>query len=200
NLNAAEIAAIRTYSFPDYAYINPSTSNDRGRLERNLDEVKDPSLNKLALTPDRIEMAMKEGAMHAGVLMQALAKIEPFTKKGYRGERIPATDFLKRYIVGAEVSGSNSEPGKAPRGVNYTWFGSASKKRHIAEGYAQGLSGDVRPRPNQTVSVMLEMELTNARDIEKLSGTPKGEYQVLILPGAKFVITGIFKAPKAHQL
>jgi len=199
-LNAAEIAAIRTYSFTDYAYINPATSNNRARLEKNLDDVKDPSLNKLALTPDRIEMAMKEGAMHAGVLMQALSKIEPFTKKGYRGERLTASDFIKRYVVGAEVSGSNTEPGKAPRGVNYTWFGSASKRRNIAEGYAQGISGDVRPRPDQTVSVLLEMELTNARDIEKLSGTPKGEYEVLILPGAKFVITAVVKAPKSEQL
>lgn len=199
-LNAAEIAAIRTYSFTDYAYINPSVSNNRARLEKNLDDVKDPSLNRLALTPDRIETAMKEGAMHAGVLMQALSKIEPFTKKGYRGERLNAADFIRRYVVGAEVSGSNTEPGKAPRGVNYTWFGSASKRRNIAEGYAQGISGDVKPRPDQTVSVLLEMELTNARDIEKLSGTPKGEYEVLILPGAKFVITAVIKAPTSDQV
>ena len=84
--------------------------------------------------------------------------------------------------------------------MNYTWFGSASKRRNIAEGYAQGISGDVKPRPDQTVSVLLEMELTNARDIEKLSGTPKGEYEVLILPGAKFVITAVIKAPTGDQV
>jgi hypothetical protein len=198
-LNAAELAAIRTYSFPDYSYINPATSNSRGRVGRNLGEVKDPSLNKLALKPELIEMAMKEGAMHAGVLMQALAKIEPFKNKGYRGERLTAQEFYKRYVVGQEVTGANHEPGRSDRGVNYSWFGSASKRRNIAEGYAQGVSGDVRPGKDQTVSVMLEMELTNARDIEKLSGTPKSEYEVLILPGAKFVITAVKKMPAGER-
>ena len=198
NLNAAEIAAIRTYSFPDYSYINPATSNDRGRVGRNLKDVKDPSLNKLALTPDKIELAMKEGAMHAGVLMQALAKIEPFTRKGFRGERLTMAEFHKRYVVGAEVTGNGTKPGD--RGASYSWFGSASKRRNIAVGYSMGTSGDVKPKPNQTVSVMLELELTNARDIEKLSGTPKGEYEVLILPGAKFVITELLKAPEADRV
>ena len=197
-LSAAEIAAIRTYSFTDYSYINPATSNNRGRVEGNLESVRDPSLNKLALKPERIEMAMKEGAMHAGVLMQALAKIEPFTKKGYRGERLTMAEFHKRYMVGAEVTGKGTKPGD--RGASYSWFGSASKRRNIAVGYSMGTSGDVRPKPNQTVSVMVELELTNARDIEKLSGTPRGEYEVLILPGAKFVITELLKMPETDRV
>lgn len=194
-LSAAEIAAIRTYSFPDYAYMNPATANNRDRVELNMKLSKDNYLKRLVTAPGGVDKAMKEGAMHAGVLMQALAKMEPFTKKGYRGERLTATDFYKKYVVGGQVGGTNKEPGKPGADVTYNRFGSASKRRHIAEGYAQGTAGDLAPLPGETVSVLLEIELTNARDIEALSGAPKGEYEVLILPGAKFMITAVQQAP-----
>ena len=194
-LNAAEIAAIRTYSFPDYAYMNPATSNNRKRLEINMKLSKDNYLKRLAGQPGGFDTAMKEGAMHAGVLMQALDKIEPYQKKAYRGERLTAAEFYKRYVVGNVVPGSNKEPGKTSTDVVYNRFGSASKKRHVAEGYAQGTAGDIAALPAETVSVLLEVELTNARDIEALSGAPKGEYEVLILPGARFQITAIQQAP-----
>jgi hypothetical protein len=198
-LSAAEIAAIRTYSFADYAYMNTAASNNRARLEVNMRTSKDNYLKKLAAAPGGFDTAMKEGAMHAGVLMQALAKIEPFAKKGYRGERLSASEFYKRYVVGAVVPGTNKEPGKSSTDVVYNRFGSASKKRHVAEGYAQGTAGDLTPLPNETVSVLLELELTNARDIEALSGAPKGEYEVLILPGARFQITAIQQAPEGQR-
>jgi hypothetical protein len=200
-LTAAEIAAIRTYSFPDYAYIVPAAANSPKYVKQGLENSLDPSLKRLAGSPRDLNTAMKEGALHTGMLMQALAKIEPYTKTGYRGERLTASEFYKRYVLGAEISGADTESGESARGVAYNRFGSASKRRSVAEGYSQGAgSGDQKIGADQTVSVLLELELTNAREIEKLSGSPKGEYEVLILPGAKFVITGIQKVPEKDRV
>jgi hypothetical protein len=200
-LTAAEIAAIRTYSFPDYAYIVPAAANSPGYVKQGLEKSLDPSLKRLAGSAVDLNNAMKEGALHTGMLMQALAKIEPYARKGYRGERLTVAEFYRRYVVGAEISGADTESGKPARGMEFNRFGSASKRRSVAEAYAQGAgSGDQKINDDQTVSVILELELTNAREIEKLSGSPKGEYEVLILPGAKFVITGMPKVPEDDRV
>lgn len=200
-LTAAEIAAIRTYSFPDYAYIVPAAANSPKYVKQGLENSLDPSLKHLAGSSRDLNNAMKEGALHTGMLMQALAKIEPYARKGYRGERLTIAEFHRRYVVGAEISGADTESGKPARGMEYNRFGSASKRRSVAEGYSQGAgSGDQKISDDQTVSVILELELTNAREIEKLSGSPKGEYEVLILPGAKFVISGLVKAPESERV
>jgi hypothetical protein len=197
-LSAAEIAAIRTYSFPDYAYINPATGANRARVEQNIRGSDDMYFKRVAAQGDAgFDKAMQEGSMHAGVLMQALAKISPYAKKGYRGERVTKADFNSRYLIGKTVPGTNKMSGK-PVEVDYNRFGSASKKQHVAEKYAQG-GGDVKPSPAETISVLLEVELTNARDIEVLSGTPKNEYEVLILPGAKFQVTQVMVAPNNQR-
>ena len=49
------------------------------------------------------------------------------------------------------------------------------------------------------MSVLLEIELTNGRDISLLSGAVKKEEEVLILAGAKFAIQGFSFRSKEEQ-
>jgi hypothetical protein len=195
-LTAAEIAAIRTYSFPDYGYIVPASGNSRDYVQQGLAKSKDPALKRLAASSKDINMAMKEGAMHTGVLMQALGKLPPWKGKAFRGERLTEAAFNTRYEIGKVISGVTNESGAPARGYELNRFGSASRERSVADKYSRGRgSGDQEIADDQTVSVVLELELTNARDIEKLSGSPNKEAEVLTLPGAKFAITAVLDMP-----
>jgi len=188
-LSAAEIAAIRTFTLPDYAYINPATANSESWLQSNILGAKDPKLQQqygpVASTAgdpwagSGLKRLMAEGAAHAGMLMQALSKLDPYTETTFRGERLTINEYVKKYRKGAELP--------------FHAFSSAAKERSVAEGYADGTAGDIKPAADKTVSVLVEVKMTNGRDISTLSAAMLPEEEVLILPGSKFKVDGISK-------
>jgi hypothetical protein len=197
-LTAAEITAIRTFTLPDYAYINPATANADQWLKDNvggMDHLKgvadapgptavDPSLKRSvaefgydALGPG-LKLLKQEGALQAGMLAQAAAKLPKYTESAFRGKRMSMAAFKDRYI---------KNPGQLE---TFASFSSASKSEAVAQGYADGTSGDVKPKPNETVSILYEITMTNGRDISALSAAlSQNEEEVLILPGAAFKVT-----------
>jgi len=183
-LSAAEVAALRTYTVSDYAYINPSMSNPvakKGETEKEnvkrvaekVQQAKDKHVKGVA--PATLA---QEGPVHAGVMMQALAKLKPWDGGPlYRGMRLRPGEFANWYYKGAPYS--------------RTQFDSASKSQSVAEKYAEGTGGDIAPAKDQTVHVLLEIDVKNARDISKISAAMVKEDEVLILPGARFVVDTI---------
>lgn len=176
-LTAAELAAIRVYTVSDYAYINPATANADGWMEHN-------KKNALAGTPLKTvdqKVLKEEGALHAGMAMQGLARMTPWKGLTFRGARMDAGKFADDYYRGATIT--------------FGAFGSSAKNEAAAREFANGVGGDVAPGPNQTVSVMMRVTLTNGRDIAALSAAMskpgKDEDEVLILPGATFEVVDI---------
>jgi len=199
-LTAAEIVAIRTFTLPDYAYINPATANADQWLRDNVAGVEHLKGFGAAQTPPAVDPSLKrsveehgydtlgpglkllkeEGALHAGMLAQAAAKLPKYDKLAYRGKRMSEDKFDEQYL---------RNPGRLePFGS----FGSASRSEAVARGYADGTAGDVKAKPHETVSVLYEIQMTNGRDISALSAAlSKNEEEVLILPGAVFKVTQV---------
>jgi hypothetical protein len=162
----------------DFLYINPAVANDAGWLAGQMDNINGMADALAAHTgPRAINPAQlrQEGAMHAGVMMQGLAKLEP--KKGlvYRGSRMSAKEFADAYVKKSEVT--------------FKSFTSSAVEPGPAENYATG-GGAKRPRDDQTVSVTCILEVDDARDIRPLSEVA-AEQEWLLLPGATFTITKI---------
>jgi hypothetical protein len=168
-LTEAEMLAIRTYTASNYTYLNPAVAASPGWLESQHPEAKGDAAERKALT--------EEGTLHAGVAMSGLAKLE--VKKGltYRGARMTPEEFDKTY-------GTQSS-------YRFAAFASTACKIAPATAYANGQGGDTSPRPDQTVSVLCEMDVINGRDIRDLSVYGAREEEWLMLPGATFSIDRI---------
>lgn len=185
-LSAAEVAAIRTFTLPDYAYINPATANADEWLKSNVkgsDNLKQhgalPAIGKDALGPG-LKLLKLEGALHAGMLNQALAKLPRFAEVAYRGRRMSPADFATKYNGG--------QGGLEKFGA----FSSTTKSMGIARGYADGTGGDVTTNATDTVSVVYEITMKDGRDISLLSAAiSKNEEEVLILPGAELKVDAV---------
>jgi hypothetical protein len=177
-LSAAEATAVRTYTLQDYEYINPVVAGNDTWLMDNLKSANDPHLKNLLNDPRRIFNVRAEGMRHAGMMLQALAKLPPYTKLSYRGERWAGQDFLKKYVKGSVM------PANAA-------FGSASKKREVAEKFAKGEGGDTATPAHKTVSALVFVSPTDARDVTPLSAKGKEEAEVLLLPGAQLQVTDV---------
>lgn len=203
HLTAAEIAAIRTYTSPDYAYINPAAENNDAWLADNVagqahlkamgaasgSPTVDPRLKRSVeehgydtLGPG-LRLLKQEGALHAGMLQQALTKLPKYDKVAYRGRRMSDAKFDEKYL---------KRPGQPEV---FKTFSSSSKSQAIGQGYADGTGGDVRPGDLDTVSILYEITMTDGRDISMLSAamTLNPELEVLILPGAVFKVTQVIE-------
>lgn len=176
-LTAAEIAAIRVYTLPDYTYINPATANADGWMKSRIAGANDMHSFKKV----HQKVLKSEGALHAGMLMQALGKLPPWKGLTYRGSRMTPEKFKAEYSQGATSK--------------FTAFGSSAKIESAARKFADGVGGDVSPSVAETVSVMAKVTLTNGRDISSLSAAMVKEDEVLILPGATFAVTNIERHP-----
>lgn len=205
-LTAAEIAAIRLFTQPDYAYINPAAAGSGEWLATNVLGAKDPALARFgpriahtkgwgsgpggaALGWARgLRPVMAEGGAHAAQFLQALMKLDPYAETAFRGERLTKAKFNAKYAIGAKVP--------------YTAFASAAKVRAVAEGYAAGRKGDIRPTDAQNVSYVAEVHVKTARDISKLSAakTKESEEEVVILPGTTFTVVDVIPLPKPADL
>ena len=83
-LTDAESAAITTYTADDYKYINPAAANSSGWMKSQM---------KNDMQRGTEQERLQEGAMHAGVMMQALAKLPAWQGPGFRGERLSPEQF-----------------------------------------------------------------------------------------------------------
>jgi len=174
-LSAAELAAIRAYSTGDYKYLNPATANNPDWLAQNIEKEKEEDVRGFN-TDAKPKDLMSEGAMHAGVLMSAMAKLPAWPgEDAYRGTRMTQAAFDAKYAKGAIVP--------------YNAFTSAAKAPEPAQKFADGIGGSP-PAPGEDVSVFLEIKVTNARDISSLSLVTV-EKEVLLLPGAKLKVLDV---------
>lgn len=172
-LTAAEIAAIRVYTLPDYTYLNPAVANSDGWMESRLAEAKDLHAFKKV----DAKVLKGEGALHAGMMMQGLSKLPPWKGLTYRGMRMSPEKFADDYYKGATI-------------VNAA-FTSSAKIESAARKFADGVGGDTPPAPAQTVSVLCKINLTNGRDIATLSAAAVKEDEVLVLPSAELRVDSI---------
>jgi len=177
-LTAAEIAAIRIFTLPDYSYINPAVAGSRDWLKKNMSQLADLYIPKI----DQPTL-MQEGGEHARKVRQALLKL-PRWEGGaaYRGERHTLQTFQKTYKVGTIVP--------------FDSFSSASKERWVAENYAGGVGTDIKTDATRNICVVLVVYHKTARDISRLSASPKKEEEVVILPGTRFNVERIIRMPR----
>jgi hypothetical protein len=87
---------------------------------------------------------------------------------------------------------------RAKTTVTYNAFSSTAKAMGPAQNFANG-GGQVRLQPNQTVSVLLILDVTNGRDIEPLSLLGAMEKEILLLPGAHFAIEKVERHDKGDK-
>lgn len=168
-LTEAEILAVKTYSASDYKYINPATANADGWMKGMFSKASDGELKSRKL----------EGAMQAGMLMSAFGKMPAMKGTVYRGTRLSPTEFDDQYVKQSSIK--------------FNAFSSSALQPKVARGFA---NGGGQPRPDQTVSVFLEVEVTNARDLRQLSIFGYTEAEWLLLPGATFSISKVEDDPQ----
>ena len=200
-LEEAEVLAIRTYTAADYKYINPAVANQKDHPERqklggdgkpiawmDAQHRPDPSKAKNDTERKQLEKALaeyeqskkksleEEGALHAGMVMEAFKKLPK--KKGtlYRGARMNLARFQSEYTVGKQM------PIEA--------FMSQSVNKDVARGFADG-QGNVKLADDATISVFVECAVLDARDISEMSIYGANEAEWLLPPGGKLVVDSI---------
>lgn len=162
-LTPAEHAAITLYSGNDYKYVNAATTNSPSWMEEKKAQNKDwAQLDTKTL--------MEEGAVHSGVAMQGLAKLDPYLGMAFRGESMTPAQFRQKVGVGKELS--------------FTNLTSSSKLPSVALGFSNQFDAD------RDIAVLWGFTNSGGRDIQALSSVP-GEAEVLILPGKKFAILSV---------
>jgi hypothetical protein len=200
-LEESEVLAIRTYTASDYKYINPAVANQQDHPERQkLDKDgkpiawmdaqhrPDPSQAKDETERKQLQKALEEyeahkkkslsqeGALHAGMVMEAFKKLPKLSGKLYRGARMNMKRFNAEYSVGKQI------PIEA--------FISQSVDPDVARGFADG-AGNVELPPDATVSVFVEVDVLDARDISEISVYGAKEAEWLLPPGGKFVVDSV---------
>lgn len=171
-LSEAEIAAVKTYTASDYMYINPAAANvDSWLKDQNKDKISSGDKES-----EDLKKLKQEGALHAGAMMMALTKLPPMKATAYRGARVSQSEFNTKFGSG--------------RDTVFTTFASTALEKFTAERFANG-RGEVVPRADQTVRVFCILEVTNGRDLSKISVYGASEKEVLLLPGATFKISNM---------
>lgn len=177
-LTEAEILAIKTFTNEDYKYMNPAIVGDdvwmgdqQPALQNLFSYQAKSSYGRHGDVQADLRKLKSEGVLHGGVLMHAVAKLEPKAGKVYRGERLTQTEFDRKY-------------GRPT--MTFQTFASLSTDPDIGRGFSVRLPS----RKDQVLSVFCEFDVTDARDISMLS-VNKVEKEWLLLPGANFVITDV---------
>ncbi|MGN6687338.1 MAG: hypothetical protein ACTHK1_07350 [Actinomycetales bacterium] len=169
-MTAAESAAVNTFTGADYTYINPATANSaswmgaqKAKPELGLTDIDDRDLRE-------------EGALHAGVAMQGLSKLPPWTQDTYRGARYTEDEFKKQFGVGAVMS--------------FDSFASSAQEEKVALNFAHGIGIEYKIDASKDIAVVAVLSNTNGRDISEISAVKK-EKEVLLLPGSRFVVKSV---------
>jgi hypothetical protein len=172
-LTIGEIAAIQTYTGPDYGSMNPATANSKERLDANRAQAIGGAFEFNASDKDY----MSEGVLHVGMAMSGLRKLPPYTGVVYRGLST-TQDQLTDWQTNGYVQAS---------------LGSASTNRQTAEGFADFEQGPLKP-----IAVLLVLNNAEGRDISHISTKPY-EDEVIILAGTKFSFNSTQQLPNSHK-
>ena len=135
----------------------------RRELEQKLKEYEEAGKQTL----------YEEGALHAGMMLEAFKKLPPERGEVYRGARMNQEMFNREYSKGKVIT--------------YESFASSATDPHTARNFANGLDG---ANPDQTISVYAIAVVFDARNIKKLSVVPK-ENEWLISPGTQLRVDRI---------
>ena len=145
------------------------------RLQQELAEQGQTLGAREALRKKELDALREEGTLHSGVARQGLLKLPVWKGPGYRGEKIDAKRWASRF----RREGNNFQP----IDPTFTWktITSVSKSETKARGFMVGAG---------QYEVLWQFELTNGRDIERLSVNRK-EREVALLPGAEFAYDSV---------
>lgn len=180
-LNEGELLAIRAYTADNYRDINPNVQNNRDWADATGKPVREKFEDDASFQAALAEYEDKgrkgrreEGVVHAGVLMEACKKLKPKKGKIYRGQRMTEARFASEFREGQVLPN--------------TTFSSSTLSESVARGFAGGSSRHPR---DETVSVVCEIEVSTARDVQSGSVQGKNEGEWLVLPGTLFKIVKI---------
>lgn len=199
-LTEGEVLAIRAYTAENYKFINPAIANQKDRTDKGGKDwmnqnAPDPSqagsekgkkllqedlkkFNEGSAKDGGTKMNMyEEGALHAGMMVEAFKKLPKKSGTLYRGTRMIPEDFAKTYSKGKEVA--------------YEAFASQSTSKEVARGFANGTSGNIRAPDDATTSVFIEAQITDARDVQALSVYGDKEKEWLLPPGTKLRVVDV---------
>lgn len=180
-LSPAEVAAIRIFSAADYTYINPAMANSSSWMQSQKKDSKD-SLHDLSGHADKT--LREEGGLHGGMAMGGLNKLEPWTKPTYRGARYTPDEFKSQFQVGKSMS--------------FNSFASSAQEESTAVKFAHGVGIEGKISKEKEIAVVSVIRNSGGRDISALSVT-KGEKEVMLLPGSKFVIFSLHEVDGASE-
>jgi hypothetical protein len=169
-LTQAEILAVRTYTASDYKYINPATANSESWMKAQ-NKVKDDA---------HMKNLKEEGSLHAAMAISGLKKLPPMKGLCYRGAR------MNEKQLGAEYT-----KGKVIKRATLT---SVATQKHSAAVFADA-GGETKPQPDQTIRVMVEIQVTDGREAAALSIYGRGENEWLLLPGSSIKVDDIIDEP-----
>lgn len=178
-LTEAEVLAIRTYTASNYQYINPAVANQKDKAGMSdawmeSQNPHDPSKGQTAKAHRK--SLHEEGALHAGMMMEAFKKLPKKSGLLYRGARMNQARFDREYAVGKEIV--------------YEAFVSSAVAAHVARQFANGQS-DLKLPADATISVFVEADILDARDIMALSVYGATEQEWLVPPGTKLIVESI---------
>ncbi len=164
-LTEAEYVAIRTFSDNDYKYINPAVAyakrkqgdDKKGWMESSMGSEK--------------SSLFEEGGLHAGVMMQGLAKLPRMAGPTWRGERVTKAQLDSWFT-----------PGKVTKKAQ---FQSTTVKKDVANRFANGEFR--KPADDETVHVMCKIAISNAVNIVPFSKNATEE-EWLLLPDTEFKV------------
>ncbi len=196
SLTPAEYAAIHTYTGGDYAYINPNVGGwGKGAMDTSVGPItlpngkllqnkktgqdwshtgKNDGADKNGRTGKQNRERYEEAGLHAGFTMQAFEKLPLWTGTTYRGMAM-STDFL----------GLLSKPSYQAHD-----FWSTSESVSVSKGF---VSLSAALNPDATKAVICRINVTNGRDVSRISEAPK-ELEILLPPGS------IYKIAKPKKL
>jgi hypothetical protein len=153
----------------------------------------DPSKAKNPAEKQKLEEALQkyedeqkksmyeEGALHAGMIMEAFKKLPKYAGPLYRGRRMNPGAFASQYAVGKKIS--------------FESLSSFSKNLGKAKDFADHGDPNNPPPADCTVSVLLQAKIPTAADIQALS-LYASEEECLIPPGTELVVKSHQDTPK----
>ena len=161
-LSEAEFAAIHTYTGQDYEYINPQV-HGRGKGEI------DASRGRRAKAKNYETMwKYEEGGLHAGLIAEAFKKLPRWTGTTFRG-----------FTMDNDYLGLTTQAWYVEKA-----FWSTSEAASVARAFMGNFA-----TPTNTIAVLVEIDVTNGRDVARMSNVP-AELEILLPPGSNYAIIG----------
>jgi hypothetical protein len=217
-LSEVEVLAIAMYTGDDYRIMNPAIANTKdhpekqrngkdwmdqnapdpnkfppsiyNRLQAEYDATRpNPNDEQYKDNPEQYQQDLKEhlasykskeqkyeqGSLHAAFALAALKKLPAQAATTYRGMRMTPVAFEKLYKRGVVITEDA--------------FSSQTTDRATAEGFANG-DGTVPIKSDQTVYVLVTIQVFEARDIQAIS-VHEAEQELLLLPGTMYRVDRI---------